>query len=582
MTIDLGFAWVELTPGIQTSIVDVPGHERFIKNMLAGVGGIDLALLVIAADEGVMPQTREHLAILDLLGVERGVVALTKSDLVDGDWLDLVAAEVEDLIGETTLRGSPIVRCSAVTGDGLDELKGTLASRLAETEQRRDRGRPRLPIDRVFTVAGFGTVVTGTLLDGALALAQDVEVVPAFEAGALTTLRGRVRGLQMHRTKLEQALPGTRTAVNLGGIDAESLQRGQVVTTPGWLRPSLAVDVRLKALASLKRPLRHNLHVSFHSLASEAPARLRLLEGDELAPGDEGWAQVRLIEPLAVVAGDRFILRDANETIGGGAVVATQAPRHPRRRESVIAALGRLQTGDPSERLYAALQGVVPVAALLRAQGEGAPEALTSLVADGRALVLGEGDARVALTASEYGRLRGLALPAVEEQQRLYPLRRGLAKEELRSRLALPQRTFALVLEALARDGFDDHGLTVSTAGWAPSLTPAQRAVADAYVASLRASPQSPPVEGRPDDELVAFLVDAEEVVDVGGGVVFDAGAYRSMADTVVALLRQRGSVTMAEVRDALGSSRRYVQALLEHMDSERITLRRGDSRTLR
>src|SRR3954454_5707444 len=205
MTIDLGFAWLKLPGGAEVSIIDVPGHERFIKNMLAGVGGVDLALLVIAADEGIMPQTREHLAILDLLGVDRGVVALTKSDLVDKDWLDLVEAEVEDLIGTTTLKGAPIVRCSAVTGDGLDELRAVLASQLSETQQRSDSGRPRLPIDRVFTVAGFGTVVTGTLVDGSLTLGQEVEVVPAFESGTLTTLRGRVRGLQMHRTKLERS-----------------------------------------------------------------------------------------------------------------------------------------------------------------------------------------------------------------------------------------------------------------------------------------------------------------------------------------------------------------------------------------
>src|SRR5881392_1013369 len=202
MTIDLGFAWLRLPSGQEVSVVDVPGHERFIKNMLAGVGGVDLALLVIAVDEGVMPQTREHLAILDLLGVDRGVVALTKSDLVDKDWLDLVEAEVEDLIDTTTLKGAPIVRCSAVTRDGLDELRSVLAKQLGETPQRSDRGRPRLPIDRVFTVAGFGTVVTGTLIDGSLTLGQEIEVVPAFESGALTTLRGRVRGLQMHRAKL--------------------------------------------------------------------------------------------------------------------------------------------------------------------------------------------------------------------------------------------------------------------------------------------------------------------------------------------------------------------------------------------
>src|SRR5215212_5449954 len=273
MTIDLGFAWLKLPGGEEVSIVDVPGHEHFIKNMLAGVGGIDLAMLVVAADEGVMPQTREHLAIIDLLGVKRGILVITKSDLADGEWLDLVSAEVEELASTTSLAGSPIVRCSATTKDGLEELLQTIEQSLAATQAKRDLSRPRLPIDRVFTVSGFGTVVTGTLIDGTFHTGQEVEVMPAIVGGHLTTLSSRVRGLQTHRSRVEEAHPGTRTAVNLGGLDPEQLHRGQVVTTPGWLTPTLAIDVRLRALPSLTRPLRHNLNVSFHSLAAGAMAQ---------------------------------------------------------------------------------------------------------------------------------------------------------------------------------------------------------------------------------------------------------------------------------------------------------------------
>ncbi len=250
MTIDLGFAWLKLPSGGEVSIVDVPGHERFIKNMLAGVGGIDLALLVVAADEGVMPQTREHLAILDLLGVERGVVALTKCDLVDKDWADLVGADIEETLQGTTLAGAPVVACSGVTGEGLDQLVQRLEQELARTQAKRDLGRPRLPVDRAFTVAGFGTVVTGTLIDGSLSVGEEVEVVPAVSGGHLTSLRSRIRGLQSHKEKEQKALPGTRTAINLAGLDVDDLYRGQVVTRPGWLLPSFAVDVRLRAIAS--------------------------------------------------------------------------------------------------------------------------------------------------------------------------------------------------------------------------------------------------------------------------------------------------------------------------------------------
>ena len=338
----------------------MPGHERFVKNMLAGVGGIDLAMLVVAADEGVMPQTREHLAILDLLGVSCGVVVVTKSDLVDSDWLEVVISDVAELVAGTALEGAPVVSCSAVSGAGLDELLATLETTLAGRGQRRDTGRPRLPIDRVFTVAGFGTVVTGTLIEGALHVGDEVEILPAFSGGQLSSRRARVRTLQNHGSDTDTAQPGTRTAVNLAGVEVGDLTRGQVVTVPGWLSPSCAVDVRLKALDDLAHPLRHNLNVSFHCFAAETPAQLRLLAQDELEPGSEGWAQLRLVNPVAVVKGDRFVIRDANGTVGGGVVLVTQAPRHVRNRPDVLARLEQLHRGEPSDVILAAIAASEP------------------------------------------------------------------------------------------------------------------------------------------------------------------------------------------------------------------------------
>ena len=584
MTIDLGFAWLKLPGGAEVSIVDVPGHERFIKNMLAGVGGIDLALLVIAADEGVMPQTREHLAILDLLGVERGVIALTKSDLVDADWLDLVAADAATVVEGTSLERSPIVRCSAVSGDGLPELLAAIESRLAATPPKRDLGRPRLPIDRVFTIAGFGTVVTGTLIDGALSVGQEVEVVPALVGGHVTTLRSRLRGLQTHRSKVETALPGTRTAANLVGLAPEELARGQVVTTPGWLPPSTAVDVRLRALASLRRPLRHNLSVSFHSLASETPAKLRLLEDDEVGPGESAWAQVRLLRPVAVLKGDRFVLRDANDTIGGGVVVETQARRHVRRRPAVIERLAGQASSSPADVLYAAVAGrglVEPAAAFSRIDlDEGtAAAAFATLVAEGRLLRLGEEGAGLVATRDDFDALGRRAAAALAAYFQEHPLRRGLLKEELRSRLGLSQRPFALLLARLETEGvLVDGGRGVSLPGREPAPTPAQSAAAAAYLAALNAAPFAPPVDGRPDEELVAFLVETGAVVEIGG-IVFAADAYERMVAAVTGRLAAKGTLTLAEARDLLATSRRYVQALLEHLDAERVTLRRGDER---
>jgi selenocysteine-specific elongation factor len=588
MTIDLGFAWLRLPGGLEVSIVDVPGHERFIKNMLAGVGGIDLALLVVAADEGVMPQTREHLDILDLLGVSRGVLVLTKADLVERDWLDLVAEEVREAVKGTTLAGAPLLACSAVTREGLDGLLAAIEAALAETPPKRDLGRPRLPIDRAFTVAGFGAVVTGTLIDGALDVGQEVEVLPAMAGGHLTALRSRVRGLQTHRTKVERALPGTRAAVNLAGLEAAALSRGQVVATPGWLRPAMAVDVRLRVLPSLRRPLRHNLGVTFHTGASETPARLRLLESDEAPPGSEAWAQLRLRQPVALVSGDRFVLRDANATLGGGVIVDANPRRHPRGRPSVIEALERRGGGSPEESLLAALAASEPTeAAALFARTDLSPQtataALAALVAAGRVVELAAAEGAPAYyTRESFERLGRRAVEAVTAYLQREPLRRGLGREELRSRLGLNSRLFPAALAAWGRAGLlAESGGLVSPPDWSPRLTAAQRQAADAYLERLRSSPYAPPADGRPDPRLLAYLVEAGEVVDVGAGVIFAADAYQRLVDGVVELIRSNGKVTLAEVRDRFATTRKYVQALLEHLDREKVTLRVGDERVL-
>ena len=310
MTIDLGFAWLTLPGGEEVSIVDVPGHERFIKNMLAGVGGIDLALLVVAADEGVMPQTREHLAILDLLGIDSGVVALTKSDLVDRRCWSWWRRRCGRRLAGTTPAGAPIVACSATTGAGLDELLAAIEARLAETAPKRDIGRPRLPIDRVFTMAGFGTVVTGTLIDGALSVGQEVEVLPGG-------LHARIRGLQHHGEQQETARPGRRTAVNVTGVAVGDLARGMVVALPAMFRPVSSLDARIRTVRYLKRPIRHNTEVTLHTGSAEAAGRLLLLDADELAPGESGWAQIRLREPVVCCAG-RPLHRARPERHAGG------------------------------------------------------------------------------------------------------------------------------------------------------------------------------------------------------------------------------------------------------------------------
>ncbi len=577
MTIDLGFAWLTLPSGREVSIVDVPGHERFIKNMLAGVGGIDLALLVVAADEGVMPQTREHLAILDLLDVRRGFVAITKADLVEPDFVELVREDVRQALEGTTLAQVPIVVCSAVTRMGLDDVVAIMERLLDDTPPRPDVGRPRLPIDRVFTVQGFGTVVTGTLLDGALETGMEVEIVPGGQ-------RARIRGLQSHRTKVARALPGMRTAINVTGVEKDQLRRGQVVTTPGWLRPTTVVDARLRAVRYLRRALRHNLHVTFHAGSAETNAVVRLLDRDAILPGDQGWAQIRLEEPVAVVSGDRFVVRTANETVGGGVIVATHARRHRRRSQAVVAALEATLVGSPEERALAALRAagptdVVTVARNASLSDADAARALESLMHTSEALNLGG----LWFTRDQFDHLTSTAARALEEYHRQFPARRGMPREALRSRLRLTESVFdAAVSRWIASEALQEAAETLALPRHEPRLTPAQQRAAEAYLQALREHPFSPPSDHRPDAEVLGYLIERGDIVDVGEGVAFATEAYRDMVARILARLREQGSVTLAEVRDMLGTSRKYAQALLEHLDRERITRRVGDARVLR
>jgi selenocysteine-specific elongation factor len=584
LTIDLGFAWMTLPGGEEVSIVDVPGHERFIKNMLAGVGGIDLALLVIAADEGVMRQTREHLAIIDLLGIEHGIVAVTKADLVEPDFLELAKAEAEEVITGSSIEGAPVVACSAVTRDGLDEVTATLERELAKAPPRRDNGRTRLPIDRAFTMTGFGTVVTGTLIDGWLRLGDEVEVVPGV-------LKSRVRGLQTHGRKVEAAAPGRRTAVNLAGVAVDQLERGMVVAKPGWLKPVSAVDVRLRAVRYTGRPIRHNLSVTFHTGPAEVEGRLLLLDTDQVRPGETAWAQVRMSAPVAVVRGDRFVIRDPNDTLGGGWIVDIDVKRHRRHHAPTIAALESLVQGSPEELVVIALRRLEPAEAqrVIAASGlptETAREALDTLIASGDVVPLaGAGLTGVPLLYSSEGLsvVTARLTDILGAYHTTWPLRAGMPKAELMSRLGLTHRAFDQLLAywegaSIAKE----IGTTIALAEHEASLGPEQEARARAYVEALRSSPFSPPADVTLDDDLLAYLEDRREIVRVGEGVAFAAEAYGEMVDRVSSHIREKGNVTLAEVRDMLGTSRKYAQALLEHMDAERITRRVGDARILR
>jgi len=579
MTIDLGFAWLKLPSGREVGIVDVPGHERFVKNMLAGVGGIDLALLVVAANESVMPQTREHLAILDLLGISRGVAVITKKDLVDDEWLSLVRMEVEELLQPTALSQSPIVAVSATTGEGLPELVATIDGMLEDTPPRKDMTRARLPVDRVFTMAGAGTVVTGTLIDGSLSVGDEVEVVPAG-------VKSRLRGLQMHRSRIDVAQPGSRIAANLVGVTTSELQRGDVLARPGWLRPSSMVSARFRLLNHVRRPLKHNAKLSFYTGAAEATARLRLLEGDELKPGETAWAQLLLDRPVAAVNGDHFIIRSTTDTLGGGRIVDAHARRLRRFRPAVIEGLKVKEGGSTEEVVLALLEAGQPVSltALARQSGLPAPEVESvtrALVEQGRAVRIGQGEQGLLFTLSGWQRLMEKAAGLLQDYHHRFPARPGMPGAELASRLTSKQNAQVVLAGLTERGALVEEGRNVRLAGHSAQLSQDQQGLVDAFLKSLRTSPYTPPSDRIPEPDVLNLLIERGEVVKVAEGVVFAAVAYDEMVKRITDYLKAQGKVTLAEVRDMFQTSRKYAQAFLEYLDSKKVTRRVGDERVL-
>ena len=579
MTIDLGFAWLSLPSGREVGIVDVPGHERFIKNMLAGVGGIDLALLVVAADEGVMPQTREHLDILDLLRVERGIAVITKKDLVDDELLELVTLEVSELLAGTSLAQAPVMAVSALTGEGLPELISAIDQVLGSTPPRRDIGRPRLPIDRVFTMAGFGTVVTGTLIDGHLSQGQEVEILPQ-------AVKARIRGLQTHKRRIDIASPGSRVAANLAAVATSELKRGDVVTSPGWLTPTRALDVKLRLLASAPRPLAHNATVTLHHGAAEVQARVRLLERDSIEPGETTWAQFLLARPIVAVKDDLFIIRSPKETLGGGQIVDPRAKRHRRFRPDIIEGLKTKERGSAEQVILTMIQEEEPVEltkllALSNLPRSEVEEAVKALAAQGKVIILG--DMGLLFSAQGWEKLARQAKQAVQSYHQQFPLRHGLPREELRGKLKVPAKFFAHALERLLQEGtLAEAGTAVHLPGFQIQLTPQQQAAVDAFLERLELNPYSPPSEPLPDPDLLNLLIEQRRVVKVSDEVVFAASAYDRMVEGVVAHIKSQGKITVAEVRDLFHTSRKYALALMEYLDRQKITRRIGDERVLR
>jgi selenocysteine-specific elongation factor len=595
MTIELGFGWMTLPNGEELGIVDVPGHRDFIENMLSGIGGIDAAMLVIAADEGVMPQTREHLAILDLLQIPAGLIVLTKVDLVpDSAWLDLVESDIRLAVAGTVLQDAPILRVSAKTKTGLDSLISVLQAILEQKPTRADLSRPRLPVDRVFTMSGFGTVVTGTLSDGHLSVGDEVEILPAG-------LKGRIRGLQTHKKKEEIAVPGSRTAINISGITMEEVRRGDVIAHPDQYQPTRRLDARFRLLKESSSSIKHGDEVKFFVSASETIATLRLLGTEELNPGEEAWIQLELREPVVVVRGDRYILRrpSPGETLGGGTIVDHHPRgRHKRFDEEILKSLDSLAHGTPADVLLEAAMALnaAPINEIVnrsRLDSAKADAALNELLSTNAIITLEEGTPNIAsellaIAAPYWKTSRDKIIGLVETYHKTYPLRRGIPREELKSRLKLSGRVFNAIVHKLITDGsLKDHSAFVAQAEHEITFNSREQANVDELMRRFEQNPFSPPGvkelrQGEVGEEILNALLEMNELKMVSPDVIFRKVDYDFMVLKIREKLAENGRITLAEVRDLFNTSRKYAQALMEHLDANGITTREGDYRKLR
>ena len=600
MTIDLGFAWLTLPNGEEVGIVDVPGHRDFIENMLSGIGGIDAALLVIAADEGIMPQTREHLAILDLLQVQAGIVVLNKIDLVgDNEWLELVEEDIRQALRGTILDSAPIVRVSARRREGMAELIEALILCLQERPTRLNLGRPRLPIDRVFTIQGFGTVVTGTLVDGELRVGDEIVILPKGS-------KGRVRGLQTHKRKEEVAVPGSRTAVNISGVNLEEVSRGEVLAHPNDYKPTGRLDVHFRLLPEASLTIKHDTAVKLFVGATEVVARLRLIGVEALNPGEEGWLQLETSEKVVAVRNDRYILRrlSPGETLGGGFVIDPHPRgRHRRFTPATLEHFQTLAKGSPSEIFLQAVNHLgaahyQDAAARANLDEASAKRAYTTLVDSNQVLTLSSGElsrenvANISKDTLIVGKgywdnFQRRLLSEIEAYHRVHPLKRGMPKEELKSRLRSTHRFFSLSLQRLVELGLlKEDGPLISLPSHRIRFTAQQQNQVDLLFKQFKSNEYSPPsvkeCQSQIDEQLYNALVDMGLLMQVSPEVVFSQQGYQSMVTGIKALIESQGAITAAQVRDHFDTSRKYALALLEHLDSIGFTIREGDSRRLR
>ncbi|MDI9571186.1 MAG: selenocysteine-specific translation elongation factor [Pseudomonadota bacterium] len=596
ITIELGFASLRLPGGMTLGIVDVPGHERFIKNMVAGASGVDLLLLVIAADEGVMPQTREHLHICTLLGIRRGLVALTKIDMVEEDWLALVLDDVQDYLQGTFLAGAPVVPVSAATGAGLPELTAALDAITATVEEKDDHGVFRLPVDRVFSMRGFGTVVTGTLISGAVGVGEEIELLPSG-------LQARIRTIQVHNQGVDRAEAGQRTAINLQGVERAAVERGEVMVRPGTMTVSRRLDVRLNYLESNEKTLKNRSLIRFHAGAREDIGRIVLLDRDEALPGDEIDGQVIFTAPVAVMAGDRFVVRGYSPiATSGGGIILDPLPRKHKRMQAAVAEEFRLLAAGTDERRVAVIvaragfEGV-NIARLVMRTGlaEGRLRRIIDAMLSARQVILLDSETLLVVSAAAYAALQDELLRKLGGYHEKNPLREGMQKEELRMNVGafIQAKLFNKALKDLEKGGkavleretvrLPGHRVRLEE-----DLETLKERVLELYLQAGLAPPTIREVYGRfPDrgkevDSVRTILLREAKLVKVSEDLLYHRDVLDRLQGDYREMLLRDGQATPVTFKELTNLSRKFIIPLMEYFDATKLTVRSGDCRLLR
>jgi selenocysteine-specific elongation factor len=598
ITIELGFAHMDMPGGERLGIVDVPGHEKFVKHMVAGATGIDLVALVIAADEGVMPQTREHMEICELLRVKKGLVVLTKIDLVDDlDWLEMVREDIVEFLKGTFLEGCEIVAVSAVTGQGLEELKKSLARLFAEVEPKSSEGPFRLSIDRVFTMRGFGTVITGTSISGRLQIGDPVVIYP-------NGLKSKVRGIQVHGNDVQEVLPGQRTAVNLQGMERALIERGDVLASAGALSASHMIDIQLELLESAPRPLKHRAKIRFHTGTAEHLATIILLDRQELKPGERTFAQIRLDQPTAVLRGDRFVLRSYSPvlTIGGGAVLHPLPRKHKgsAKREAAKALEKLFNSPDPDIILWhlqdAGWAGLGEVELRIRTNvPQKFLEKTLQQFTSARKVVLYDKDNRRLIHPDALEEMKSSVTAILADYHSRFPLKAGMSKEEIPALLSKPieAKLYNFVLRQLAEAGqvaqeMEWVRLTTHKVALSKDEDTIRQKIEKAFGESGLQPPffkevaSGLPGTSKQHQEVLEWMLAKGILLKTKEEIYFHAAALAELQNRLVTWLREHGEITTTQFKEMTGASRKYTIPLLEYFDAQKVTIRVGEVRKLR